>query len=299
MRTFSTITDYLHACGLPAPAHPLLGFIDLEQTRANTVPADFSPAVRQFYTVWVKKNLKGSLHYGHQSYDFSTGVMGFTAPGQTVSVDASLDISNLSGWMLAFHPDLLLKHPLGQKIASYTFFSYAVHEALHLSAAEEAQLAGLLDGICTELARPIDGFSQDVIVAQLDVLLTYANRFYHRQFHTRRLPAHDLLTRFEAQVTAYFADQGEQPLPSVQHFADALQVSPAYLGDMLRALTGQSTQQHLHRALIEKAKHLLLNTSLSINETAFQLGFEYPQYFSRLFKSKTGLTPAAFRFSAQ
>ena len=298
-QTLATVTDYIRLCGLPAPAHPLLALIDLEQTRNNIVPTDFTPMVQQLYTVWVKKNLKGRIHYGHQSYDFHEGVMGFMAPGQVFAIDSSLDISEISGWMLVFHPDLLLKHPLGQKIASYTFFSYAVHEALHLSAAEEALLDTLLDSIRTEVERPIDGFSQDVIVAQLDVLLTYANRFYHRQFHTRRLPAHDLLTRFEAQLTAYFAPETDQPLPTVQHFADALHVSPAYLADMLRTLTGQNTQQHLHHALIEKAKRLLRTTSLTINETAFRLGFEYPQYFSRLFKSKTGQSPAAFRVGAR
>ncbi|RAK62392.1 helix-turn-helix domain-containing protein [Hymenobacter edaphi] len=295
----NTVTDYTRFCGLPAPAHPLLTLIDLEQTRRNVLPPDLPPVVQQLYTVWVKKNLKGKVHYGHQSYDFGEGVMGFMAPGQVSAFDATLDITQLSGWMLVFHPDLLRPYPLAGKIAGYGFFSYQVHEALHLSAQEENLLDGLLAVIRGEYERPIDAFSQDVLVAQLEVLLNYANRFYHRQFLTRRTAEHDLLSRFEAQVTAYFAQTGEAPLPTVQHFADALHVSPAYLGDMLRALTGQSTQQHLHHALIEKAKRLLLTTSLSINETAFQLGFEYPQYFSRLFKSKTGLTPAAFRFSAQ
>lgn len=195
--------------------------------------------------------------------------------------------------------DLLHKYPLAKKMAGYSFFSYQVHEALHLSAGEEELLNGLLATLQREHAQPIDAFSQDVLVAQLEVLLTYANRFYHRQFLTRRPAEHDLLSRFEALLTAYFAQSDSQPLPTVQHFADALHVSPAYLGDMLRSLTGQTTQQHIHQALIERAKQLLRSTSLTINETAFRLGFEYPQYFSRLFKNKTGLTPAAFRFSAQ
>jgi len=210
----------------------------------------------------------------------------------------TLDISELSGWLLVFHPDLLNKYPLGKKIASYGFFSYDVHEALHLSEREETMLDTLMDSIRSEYEQPIDAFSQDVLISQLEVLLSYANRFYHRQFLTRRTAEHDLLSRFEALLKAYFAQDGEQPLPTVQYFADALHVSPAYLSDMLRTLTGQSTQQHIHYSLIEKAKRLLLTTALSINETAFQLGFEYPQYFTRLFKSKTGLTPAAYRFSA-
>ena len=299
IRVLETVTDYARFCGLPAPAHPLLTVIDLEQTRGNVLPEKLTPMVQQFYSVWVKKNLKGKVHYGHQSYDFGEGVMGFQAPGQVFAIDGTLDISQISGWMVLFHPDLLRKYPLGQKIAGYGFFSYAVHEALHLSAQEETALDGLLDNIRAEYSRPIDAFSQDVLISQLEVLLNYANRFYHRQFLTRRTVEHDLLTRFEELLTAYFAEETEKPLPSVQHFADALHVSPAYLSDMLRSLTGQNTQQHIHYGLIEKAKQLLLSTSLSINETAFQLGFEYPQYFTRLFKSKTGLTPAAFRLSVQ
>ena len=299
IRVLHTVTDYARFCGLPAPAHPLLTVIDLEQTRGNVLPDKLMPVVQHFYSVWVKKNLRGKVHYGHQSYDFGEGVMGFQAPGQVFAIDATLDISQLSGWMVLFHPDLLHKYPLGQKITEYGFFSYAVHEALHLAPQEETALDALLANIRAEYERPIDAFSQDVLVSQLEVLLNYANRFYHRQFLTRRTAGHDLLSRFETLLTAYFATEQEQPLPTVQHFAAALNVSPSYLSDLLRTLTGQTTQQHLHQALIEKAKRLLLSTSLTINETAFRLGFEYPQYFTRLFKSKTGLTPAAFRFSAQ
>jgi AraC family transcriptional regulator, transcriptional activator of pobA len=299
VRTLATISDYTRLCGLPPPSHPLLTLIDLEKTRKEVPPEALTPYRQEFYSIWVKKNLKGKIHYGHQSYDFNEGVMGFMGPGQVFAIDPSLDISALSGWMLLVHPDLLVRYPLGKKIAGYGFFAYEVHEALHLSAAEELTLDGLLAGIRAEYERPIDAFSQEVLVAQLDVLLTYANRFYHRQFLTRRAPEHDLLTRFETALATYFApDAPNQPLPTVQHFADQLHVSPAYLSDMLRTLTGQTTQQHLHYRLIEKAKSLLLTTSLSVNETAFQLGFEYPQYFTRLFKSKTGLTPAAFRASA-
>lgn len=306
-QALATVTDYCRYYELPAPAHPLLTLIDLAAARGRVgdplSAAErarlLTPVVPQLYIVFLKRNLKGLLYYGHQTYDFREGVLGFSAPGQVFTIDTSLDISEVTGWMLLFHPDLLRKHPLGQKITSYSFFSYEVHEALHLSAQEERVLDGLLAGLQSEYERPIDAFSQDVLLTQLETLLTYANRFYHRQFLTRRVVEHDLLSRFEALLTAYFAPAASQPLPTVQHFADALHVSPAYLSDMLRTLTGQSTQQHIHVALIERAKQLLLSTSLTINETAFRLGFEYPQYFTRLFKSKTGQTPAAFRFSAQ
>jgi len=290
-----TVTDYARYYGLPAPAHPLLTLINLAEIRGQAIPA---PVVAQLYTVALKRGLKGTVYYGRQTYDFHDGLLTFLAPGQVVLADASLDISEMTGWALVFHPDLLRKYPLGQKISGYGFFAYQVHEALHVSAKEEQLLAGVLRSIEYEYEQPIDAFSQELLVAQLEVLLSYANRFYHRQFLTRRMVEHDLLSRFEAQLTAYFAQPGNPPLPTVQQFADVLHVSPAYLSDMLRALTGQTAQQHLHYALIEKAKQLLLSTSLTVNETAFQLGFEYPHYFTRLFKSKTGLTPAAFRFSA-
>ena len=260
--------------------------------------------VQNLYSIWVKKGLKGHLPYGRQTYDFSEGVIGFKAPGQVFTIEESLDISELTGWMLVFHPDLITKYPLGKKMVSYGFFSYEVHEALHLSGREEQVLDTLLQSIRREYEHPIDAFGQDVIVSQIEVLLTYANRFYHRQFLTRRTPEHDrdggpLLSRFETMLISYFTQDSEQPLPTVQFFADGLNVSAAYLSDMLRSVTGQNTQQHIHHALIEKAKRLLLISSLSINETAFQLGFTYPQYFSRLFKSKTGQSPASFRRSAQ
>ncbi|GAB2786957.1 AraC-like DNA-binding protein [Hymenobacter luteus] len=297
-QVLNTVTDYARFYGLPAPAHPLLTVIDLDYARC--LPRVATPVVQQLYTVALKRGLKGgTIYYGRQSYDFREGVLFFLGPGQVFAADETLDVSQIEGLMLVFHPDLLLKHPLGKKIGSFGFFSYQANEALHLSAKEEDLLKNLLQGIRAEYELPIDAFSQDVLVAQLDVLLSYANRFYHRQFLTRRTAGHDLLTRFEALLTGYFAREAEQPLPSVQYFADSLHVSPAYLSDMLRSLTGQNTQQHIHHHLIEKAKRLLLTTSLSINETAFQLGFEYPQYFTRLFKSKTGQTPAAFRFSAQ
>jgi len=293
----ATVRDFTEHFGFPKPAHPLLTVIDLEQTRG--VRPALGPALRQLYIVSLKKNLKGLLQYGQRPYDFSEGVMAFFAPGQVCEATPSVDVSELSGWMLVFHPDLLLKYPLAKKILSYGFFSYEVNEALHLSPQEESMLDMLFRTMQQEYQQPIDAFSQEVLVSQLEVLLNYANRFYNRQFHTRRTAEHDLLTRFEALLTAYFTQGEEKPLPTVQHFADALHVSAAYLSDMLRTLTGQNTQQHIHQALINKAKQLLLGTSLTVNETAYQLGFEYPQYFTRLFKSKTGLTPAAFRFSVQ
>jgi AraC family transcriptional activator of pobA len=273
------------------------GVVDLATVRE--LPHDTAPVAAQLYAISLKKNLKGVLHYGRQGYDFSEGLLTFMAPGQVFAADPSLDLSQVSGWMLLVHPDLLAKYPLGQKMAAYGFFSYHIYEALHLSAREEQLLDTFFSLLCTESEQPLDAFSHEVLVTQLEVLLSYATHFYHRQFLTRRTAEYDLLSRFEALLAAHFAHEGDQPLPSVQHVADALRVSLAYPSDMLRALTGQNTQQHIHQHLIAKAKQLLLNTALTVSETAFRLGFDYPHYFTQLFKSKTGLTPAAFRFLAQ
>ena len=294
-QTLASVSDFTQHFGFPSPTHPLLTVIDLAGHQPPAEPPGL--ALRQLYLIALKHDVQGRLRYGHGSYDFSAGVLAFYAPGQLCAGDDAVDTTVFDGWLLAFHPDLLARYPLGQKILGYQFFSYQVHEALHLSASEEEQLNELAASIRRESEQPADAFSQDVLVAQLDVLLSYANRFYSRQFQTRRTGPHDLLSSFEALLAGYVAHAAEQPLPTVQYFADALHVSPAYLSDMLRTLTGQNTQQHIHQALLEKAKGLLLSTSLSINETAYQLGFQYPQYFSRLFKSKTGLTPAEFRLS--
>lgn len=311
-----TVTAYTRFYDLPAPLHPLLTVLDLQATHQQSIdvipPAVLTPVIQQFYLISLKQGLgKAAIRYGHTSYDFNEGVLSFLAPGQgcwlanAASAEELAEIfESLKGWSLLVHPDLLAKYPLGQKIMRYGFFSYATNEALHLSAAEEATLNQLIDTIRAEVERPIDLFSQDVLVAQIDLLLTYADRFYHRQFLTRRNAASNrepdsLLTRFEARLAAYFAQPGDHSIPTVQQLANDLNVSSAYLSDMLRTLTGQNTQQHIHQALIEKAKRLLLVTSASVNETAYQLGFEYPQYFSRLFKKKTGMTPAEFRLSMQ
>ncbi|WP_158600375.1 helix-turn-helix domain-containing protein [Fibrisoma montanum] len=300
VQLLNTVADYTAFFGLPKPAHPLLTLIELVPTvddgRVLTPPIA-ERLVPQLYTIFLKRNLTSRVYYGHQPYDFSEGVLGFSAPGEVFRISTNIDPA-VSGWVLVFHPDLLTKYPLAKKIKDYTFFYYDVYEALHLSTSEEQMLMPVLTSMRTEYERPIDAFSQDVMVAQLDVLLTYANRFYHRQFLTRRAPENDLHSRFRQVLTAYFADDElTRPMPSVRYFADRLGVSSTYLSDMLRTLTGQGAQQHIQQAMLEKAKRMLLTSPLSIKETAFQLGFEYPHYFNRLFKRKTGLTPAQFRLS--
>ncbi|MGB3802227.1 MAG: helix-turn-helix transcriptional regulator [Lewinella sp.] len=298
IRVIDTLADYARLCGHPAPAHPLVTLLDLKKTRermSGEPPRPFEPIVQNFYSIAVKRGLKGTIYYGRRTHDFRSGVLTFMAPGQVFSLDENLDISEVEGWSLLIHPDLLHSYPLGRKIAEYGFFHYDTTEALHLSAEEEATLDDVLRGIEREYSRPIDSFSQDVIVSQLEVLLTYADRFYHRQFVTRAKVPHDLLSHFESRLREHMNREDGHPVPTVGSLAEELQVTPAYLSDMLRSLTGLTAQQHIHQSIIEKAKRMLLGTSLSVAETAYSLGFEYPQYFSRLFRQKTGISPTEFR----
>jgi AraC-like DNA-binding protein len=204
-----------------------------------------------------------------------------------------------TGWWLVIHPDFLWNYPLAKRIKEYGYFSYAVNEALHLSVKEEVTVTGILEGIEQEYRTAIDDFSQNVIVSQLELLLNYADRYYHRQFITRKVANHDILNRLEALLEEYISSgKGqEQGLPSVQYLSQELHVSSHYLTDLLRKLTGQNTQQHIHDKLIEKAKEKLTTTNLSVSEIAYELGFEHPQSFSKLFKSKTNLSPLAFKHS--
>lgn len=299
--TLNTVADFMQHYGFAAPSHPLLTVIDLAQYPVPDLLQ--KPALRQLYLVVLKRHFHGQLPYGQQAYDYRQGVLGFYAPGQPVQFCPPAGApapapAAPQGWMVVFHPDLLAHRPPGPFPGSYPFFAYRVQQALALSAAEEQLLNHAVAGLRQESAQPADAFSQQLLSTQLDVLLQYASRAYHRQFPAPPASGPDLLSRFEGLLATYLARAAEQPLPSVQHFAEALHVSPAHLGDVLRTHTGQNAQQYLHHALLEKAKGLLLSTSWTVRETAFSLGFENPSYFSRLFKQKTGLTPAEFRQSA-
>lgn len=249
-----------------------------------------------FYGVSLKKNVSGKLKYGQNYYDFDEGVLAMTAPKQILSV-SSEDKYKVLGYWLVFHADFILNYPLGKVIKNYGFFSYAVNEALHLSEKEEKMLEGIFNNIEQEYQTSIDQFSQDVMVSHLELLLNYCNRFYNRQFLTRKKAGNDLLSKMEELLDDYFKKDKhiELGLPTVQYFAEKMNVSSNYLSDMLRTLTGQSTQQHIHNKLIEKAKETLVTTNLSVSEIAYQLGFEHPQSFSKLFKNKTKVTPKDFR----
>ena len=294
-KVINSITELHRILGLPKPTNPLITLIDHSQEREQTDLGN-QKMVLNFYNVTIKKSFQGQLKYGKSHYDFDEGTMSFLSPNQVFALDKKGERNN-DGWSLLFHPELIANYGLSKTIKKYGFFSYGVNEALHLSDKEEQIIENLVQNIQNEYNSTIDLYSQDVIVSNLELLLNYCNRFYNRQFITRKMASNDLLANFENKLSEYFDESKESKLPTVKSIADEMNVSANYLSDMLRSITGQNAQQHIHSKLIEKAKEYLTTTSKSIGEIAFQLGFEHSQSFNRLFKSKTDLSPLEYRNS--
>ncbi|UFH57202.1 AraC family transcriptional regulator [Spirosoma sp. KNUC1025] len=290
-----SIAEIHRLMNLPKPQHPLIGMIDLKMLKYD--PA-INSVLSDFYVVSLKRGCD-KLFYGQQKYDFDEGLMAFIAPGQILRGEENGIPHNLAGWMLFIHPDFLWNTSLAKKIKQYEYFGYSTNEALFLSDKEETIINGIVDNIRQEYHANIDKFSQDVIIAQLEVLFTYAQRFYERQFITRKITNSKILSRLEDVLTSYFNNEEllSKRLPTVQYIADTLNMSTKYLSSLLKQLTGQTTQQFIHEKLIDKAKEKLSTTELSVSEIAYELGFEHSQSFSKLFKSKTNLSPLAFRRS--
>lgn len=293
---FSSLSRLHKALDIPAPMHPLVSVINNVE---GTIPLERLPNshILNFYKISYKMNFSGKFKYGQHYYDFEEGGMFFVSPNQITGGHAPL--SDQSGYTLLFHPDFLLGYELAKKIKEYGFFSYSIHEALHLSEKEKTTIISVFESIEEELSGRIDNFSQDVVITQIELLLNYANRFYSRQFITRKAVSTDLLQKVEDLLHTYFQSQDakKQGLPTVHFLSEQLNVSSGYLSDMLRSLTGQNGQQHIHNHLIEKAKERLSTSEASISEIAYELGFEHPQSFSKLFKLKTSVSPLDFRRS--
>lgn len=287
-----TIEEYTKRFGCPPANHPLMSICHLTEVK-DFVPFN-KPVQLNLYAIVMKDGTNCTSKYGWREYDFTRGSMSFFAPGQIHTWDEKTEHTSVWGWILAFHPDFIHKYPLGTRISKLKFFSYETSEALHISGAERSLLESIMQNIENEDERSIDEHSQDIIVSQLDTLLNYAGRFYTRQFRTRNSVEPDILTRLQSILHKHVEDQKEK-LVTANDIASELAMSTPYLSDLPRNLTGMNTQQHIHAYLIERAKSLLLTTTFSVNEIAFSLGFEYPQYFSRLFKIKTGQTPVEFR----
>jgi AraC family transcriptional activator of pobA len=291
MNAINSISEFHRLLSLTEPRHPLVSVINLAESifLEDEIWKGF---VNRFYCVALKREAKGKIRYGQQHYDYDKGVLSFTAPNQV----QQLDLQNMecgSGYLLIFHPDFLLQHTLANSIHHYGFFDYAVNEALHLSVEEEDNLITILHKIDKE-CQYIDKHTQEIILTQIESLLKYSNRFYERQFLTRKNNNSVLLTKFEQLIDDYF-NGDVQGLLTVQYIASQMNLSPNYLSDLLRVHTGQNTQQHIHEKLIAKAKEKLSTTNLSVSEIAYALGFEHAQSFSTLFKKKTNLSPLEFR----
>ena len=290
-----TITEFHRMAGLPKPQHPLISVVDYSKLNLQEVNGN---VILECYSIAIKKGMNYELKYGQNKYDFDEGVMIFTAPNQVIKVEnKETDRSKTSGWILFIHPDFLWNTELASSINKFEYFNYSVHEALFLSDKEETIINNLVQNIQQEYNNNIDKFSQHIILSQIETLLNYADRFYQRQFITRKKANHQILERLETLLNNYFSEDNliSQGMPTVPYIAASLNISASYLGSLLRTLIGQSTQQLIQEKLIEKAKEKLSTTNLSVSEIAFQLGFEHSQSFSKLFKSKTALSPLSFR----
>ena len=287
-----SISDYHRIAGLPKPKHPLVSLVNYADVRYQSTEAEIT-MVSPYYSVAMKKGING-MRYGQQPYDFDEGVMAFVAPGQVITVPTTYpEDERPVGWLLFIHPDFLWNTSLAKKIKEYQFFGYQVNEALFLSDQEEQSMLQIMQNIDEEYQANIDQFSQNIIISQIELLLNYSERYYQRQFITRKISNHEILTRLEAWLNDYFSKDNlaSLGLPTVNDVAEELSVSPNYLSGVLKLHSGLNTQQHIHEKLIEKAKERLSTTSLSVSQIAYSLGFEHSQSFSRLFKSKTYQSP--------
>jgi AraC family transcriptional regulator, transcriptional activator of pobA len=293
-----TISQFHSLRGLPKPKHPLLSVINFEDM-AQTPEIGKQSLMFDFYMISVKRDMNHKYRYGQQDYDFDEGVMFCMAPHQILSVIREEHGKNPSGWMMMIHPDFLWNTSIASAIKKYDFFDYAVNEALFLSEDEEIKIQQITENIKQEYQTNIDKFSQNIIISQLETLLNYSERFYQRQFITRHKMHHQFLEKLEILLNNYFEkdDFKAKGLPSVQFLSDEFNMSPQYMRSLLKTLTGLTTQQIIHEKLIEKAKEKLSTTELSASEIAYELGFEHPQSFSKLFKAKTNVSPLEFRQS--
>jgi len=292
----NSISQIVKVLGLPAPSHPLITLVDYNNVSIEMFSKGQKVSL-DFYKISFKPTFTGQIKYGQGYYDFEEGGLAFLKPKQLVFPPE--DIESYEGIALYFHADFIRNYQLGRSMDQYGFFSYDVSEALFLSAKEKEIIANLFSAIANELENNIDHFSQDVLVSQIELLLNYSNRFYNRQFITRKAVNHDIITSLDKILNDYFEEENslKSGLPSVKYVSTELKLSQRYLSDMLRSLTGLNTQQYIQNAIIEKAKEKLSSTNLSVSEIAYELGFEHPQSFSKLFKTKTNVSPLEFRNS--
>jgi AraC family transcriptional activator of pobA len=284
-----SVTEFHRLFGLPKPMHPLVSVLDLEEV--DFMLSDvWKHFVNNLYSISIKKGETGRVKYGQTEYDFDEGIMTLTAPKQVIAIE-KVEAVKLTGYKLLIHPDFLQGYPLSKSIREYGYFSYTNNKALFLSEKEEQIILNLFYSIEQEYQNNIDQFSQEVIIANIELLLVHIDRYYNRQFLSRKNISNDTLSKVDKVLTSYFNNKQNNELPTVHYLANELNITPAYLSDLLKNFTGQTAQQHIHEKLIEKSKELLSTTNLSVSEIAYQLGFEFPQSFNKLFKNKTNFSP--------
>ena len=273
--------------------HPLVSVIDLSQAK----PMHHMRHTFSFYVIFLKDEKNCDLIYGRQRYDYQKGSVVCLAPGQVIGIEDTGETFQPQGYALCFHPDLIRGTNLGRTIKEYTFFSYEVNEALHLSEEERHTVIDCLHKIDTELRRPADKHSRRLITANIGLLLDYCMRFYERQFTTREASNKDIIVRFEQLLDEYFDGQTpqEEELPTVKYFAERVFLSPNYFGDMISKQTGKTASEYIQSKVVERAKDMLLSTTKPMSEIAYSLGFQYPQHMSRMFKRVVGHSPNEYR----
>lgn len=292
--TIKSISEAHDLLGIDKPTHPLIS-VCRHTSNMNLNVKDIKVSF-DMYIISLKSNIRGSINYGRNSYDFEEGTLLFMAPGQVMSVTDN-PIADLKGWTLFIHPDLIQKSELREKINQYSFFDYYANEALHISDKEKESLNEIVQKIKSELNQNIDKHSQNIIVHNIESILKYSERFYDRQFLTRTNNNKDFVAKFENYLRTYFNSKELilKGIPTVTQCGEALNMSGHYLSDLLKIETGKTAKEHILFKLIDKAKSKLLNSDVSVKSLAYDLGFEYPQHFSKLFKTKTGVSPSEFR----
>lgn len=293
----NTIADYLKLRGQEV-LHPLVGLVDFKDVNEERkVVKGYNGISFDCYAIFLKDAKGCKLKYGGKDYDYDEGTLVFIGPGQHVELTHYDPNYRPEGYALLFHPELFRNTQLGTKIRKYRFFDYSVNEALHLSIKERKVLLSLLDKIQFELEQNLDKHSKKLIVANIELFLDYCTRFYDRQFLTRETLNQNSLGRFETLLDSYLSSDKPQRLglPSVNYFAEQLHLSPNYFGDLVKKETGKSAQEYIQDKLVEIAKEKVFDPNKSVSEIAYELGFKYPQHFSRLFKKQVGYSPTEFR----
>ncbi|MGD1890920.1 MAG: helix-turn-helix domain-containing protein [Cyclobacteriaceae bacterium] len=291
-----SINDVHRLFELEKPRHPLVSVIQIDD-RITNFDYGYYKYIFDFYQINLKQGFSGSMNYGRNSYDFDEGTLTFIKPNQTIQVENQDEIKGSYGWTLLFHPDLIRKSELGKTIEDYSFFNYDLNEALHLSESERNSITDLVVKIQEEYNQNIDKHSQELIIANIEMLLKYSKRFYDRQFFTRTNLNQDLLSEFNKVVRTYYNSENpiESGVLSVKECAKQLNLSVNYLGDLIKSETGRSAKDQINDYVIEKAKNQLLGSKESVSQIAYSLGFEYPQGFNKLFKAKVGISPSEYR----